>query len=105
MIGFEVSGLKPLKERISITIDEDVLAKTRELAELEELIRTEHLPAIFTEVNGSDASARALARDTGAEVYALSLCMSGEVSGLAPYLTAIEGDLTAVRDAMRGDAP
>ena len=31
--------------------------------------------------------------------------MSGEESGLAPYLAAIEGDLTTVRDAMRGDAP
>ena len=89
----------------SIEEEEGSEVSARELAELEELIRTENLPAIFTEVNGSDASARALARDTGAEVYALSLCMSGEESGLAPYLTAIEGDLTAVRDAMGGNAP
>ena len=89
----------------SIEEEEGSEVSARELAELEELIRTENLPAIFTEVNGSDASARVLARDTGAEVYVLSLCMSGEESGLAPYLTAIEGDLTAVRDAMGGDAP
>ena len=89
----------------SIEEEEGSEVSARELAELEELIRAENLPAIFTEVNGSDASARALARDTGAEVYALSLCMSGEESGLAPYLAAIEGDLTTVRDAMRGDAP
>ena len=73
--------------------------------EITGLVQEYHIPVIFTEVNGSDASARALARDTGAEVYVLSLCMSGEESGLAPYLTAIEGDLTAVRDAMGGDAP
>ena len=47
MIGFEVSGLKPLKERISITIDEDVLAKTRELAELDDRSLSQYINKVL----------------------------------------------------------
>ena len=47
MIGLEVSGLKPLKERISITIDEDVLAKTRELAELDDRSLSQYINKVL----------------------------------------------------------
>ena len=52
-------------------------AAARDLDEVIRLIREENVPVIFTETNGSDASAQAIARETGCKVVPLSMLMDG----------------------------
>ncbi len=84
----------------SIEEEEGSEISAREMAELTQLIEEYQLPAIFTEVNGSDASAQALARDTGVKVYALSMVMSGDESGILPYLSAIDQNMATIMEGM-----
>ena len=51
-------------------------ASARELKHLITLVREENLPAIFTEINGSDASAKVISRETGVAVFQLDMAMS-----------------------------
>ena len=55
---------------------------------------------MFTDVNGSDATARALSRETGVESVPLTMVMSGEGSGLGPYLDAMEGNIDTILEAL-----
>ena len=64
------------------------------------LVEEHDLPAIFTEVNGSDATARAIARETGCEVYQLDMIMSGEGTGIEPYLDAMEQNIETIAEAL-----
>ena len=57
------------------------------------------IPAVFTEVNGSDATAQAIARETGVGVYKLDLIMSGDGTGIQPYIDAVNSNYSTVRDA------
>jgi ABC-type Zn uptake system ZnuABC Zn-binding protein ZnuA len=59
------------------------------------------IPAIFTEVNGSTATAKAIARETGCGVYSLNMIMSGEGSGIQPYLDAMTANLETLREALK----
>ena len=59
---------------------------------------------MFTEVNGSDTTAQAIARETGAGVHSLDLIMSGDGSGIEPYIKAINGNYYTVRDTFTADA-
>ena len=68
-------------------------ASAKEIVEITGLVKEYHLPVIFTEVNGSDATAKAISRETGCAVARLSMIMDG------PDL-----DLTRYRDAMRANA-
>lgn len=77
----------------------------KEMAELTELIQEYQLPAIFTEINGSDSSAQALARETGVEVDTLSMVMSGDESGIYPYLAAIDQNMATIMEAMEVTVP
>lgn len=52
-------------------------ASAREIVSITALVQQEQLPAIFIEVNGSSATADAIARETGCAVYPLSMLMSG----------------------------
>jgi len=52
-------------------------ASAREIVEITELVKERGLPVIFTEVNGSDATARAISRETGCRVAQLSMMMDG----------------------------
>ncbi len=89
----------------SIEEEEGSEISAKEMAELTQLIRDYELPAIFTEVNGSDASAQALARETGVEVATLSMVMSGEESGIYPYLSAIDQNMAVIMEAMEVTVP
>lgn len=60
-------------------------ASAKEIVEITALIKEHGIPAIFTEINGSDATARAVQRETGVEIYPLDLVMSGN-KGLEDYL-------------------
>ncbi len=52
-------------------------ASAKELMELITLVNEHHLPAVFTEENGSVSAAGVIARETGAEIHILSMVMSG----------------------------
>ena len=52
-------------------------ASAREIVEITNLVKEYHIPVIFTEVNGSDATAQAISRETGCRVAQLSMLMDG----------------------------
>jgi ABC-type Zn uptake system ZnuABC Zn-binding protein ZnuA len=77
-------------------------ASAKEIIHITELVRAHNLPAIFTEVNGSDATAQAIHRETGCAVYPLSTIMdgrepsSGDESPIMPYIEAINTNIATV---------
>jgi zinc transport system substrate-binding protein len=52
-------------------------ASAHEIVEITELVKEYNIPVIFTEVNGSDATAAAIARETGCRVARLTMLMDG----------------------------
>lgn len=52
-------------------------ASAREIVEITQLVKEYDIPVIFTEVNGSDATARAISRETGCRVAQLTMIMDG----------------------------
>ena len=76
-------------------------ASAREIVEIAELVREYDIPAIFTEVNGSDATAKAITRETDCQVYSLDMIMSGEGSGIRPYFDAMKKNIQTVAEAMK----
>jgi len=80
-------------------------ASAREIVEITDLVREKNLPVIFTEVNGSDATAQAIARETGCAVAQLSMMMDGPESGdlLSQYLDAYSLNLQAVYSGFLGE--
>ena len=63
-------------------------------------MREERIPAIFVEKNGSRRSAGVIARETGCKVYELDMVMSGDGTGIDPYLEAIDHNLAVLREAL-----
>lgn len=70
-------------------------ASAKDLIHLTELVRTHNLPAIFTEVSGSDSAAQVIARETGCKVYALDMAMSG-----SSYFEAMYHNIDTIREAL-----
>ncbi len=52
-------------------------ASAHEIVEITELVKEYSIPVIFTEKNGSDATARAISRETGCRVAQLTMIMDG----------------------------
>lgn len=76
-------------------------ASAHEIVEITELVKQYGIPAIFTEVNGSDATANAIRRETGCQVYQLDMVMSGEGTGVQDYLNAMVKNLQTVAEALK----
>ncbi len=76
-------------------------ASAQEIVEITQLVRAYDVPAIFTEVNGSDATAKAISRETGCGVYQLDMVMSGEGTGVEDYLNAMMKNLQTAAEALR----
>lgn len=98
----EALGLDLLK---AIEEEEGAETSAKEIKEIAGLIlAAEHtgaaVPAVFTEVNGSDATAKAIARETGIEIHQLTMIMSGSGSGIQPYLDAMEFNINAILEAL-----
>ena len=93
-------GLTLLK---SIEEEEGSEASAAEIKEIVALIEEYDIPAIFTEKNGSDATAQAIARETGVAVYQLDMIMSGEGSGISPYIDAMNANLDTIAQALGGN--
>lgn len=66
-------------------------ASAKEMNEIIQLVKEKNIPVIFTETNGSEATAKAIARETGCTVAQLSMIMDGreptveDASPTAPY--------------------
>ena len=70
-------------------------ASAKELKELIGLVREHHLPAIFTEKNGSTSAANVISAETGAKVYTLDMAMSGE-----SYFEAMYHNIDTLKEAL-----
>ena len=91
------NGLTLLK---AIEEEEGSEASAAEIKEIVALIEEYDIPAIFTEVNGSDATAQAISRETGCEVYQLDMIMSGDGTGIQPYVDAMEKNIDTIVEAL-----
>lgn len=59
-------------------------------------VREHGIKAIFTETNGSDASAGIIARETGVPVYTLDMAMAGD-----DYFAAMYANIDTVKEALQ----
>lgn len=92
--AFDLTVLRSIEE------EEGSEASAQEIKKLIALVTEHQLPAVFTEVNGSDATAQTISRETGAAVYTLSMVMSGEGQGLDPYLEAMDQNIATLAEAL-----
>ena len=66
-------------------------ASAKEIVAISQLVKDLNIPVIFTEVNGSDATAKAIARETHCSLTQLSMIMDGrqptaeDATPIAPY--------------------
>lgn len=70
-------------------------ASARELIHLIEVVQEHRLPAIFTEENGSVSAAGVISRETGADVYTLTMAMSGD-----GYFDAMYRNIDTIKEAL-----
>ena len=77
-------------------------ASAKTVNSITQLVKEHHIPAVFTEVNGSDATAQTICRECGIETWPLSMCMSGDGGGLAAYEAVIRSNIETILEAYRG---
>ena len=94
----QATGLDLLK---AIEEEEGAEASAAEIKEIVGLIGEYDIPAIFTEKSGSDATAQAISRETGCGVAQLDLIMSGDGSGIQPYIDAMNANLGTILEALQ----
>ena len=70
-------------------------ASAKELIEIIDLVKTNDLPAIFTECNGSTAAATVISAETGAKVYSLDMAMAGD-----SYFDAMYHNIRTIKEAL-----
>lgn len=70
-------------------------ASAQELKELILLVQEHGLTAVFTEVNGSTSAAQIVASESGAELYSLSMAMSG-----GSYFETMYHNIDTVKEAL-----
>jgi len=78
-------------------------ASAKEINEIISLIREYDIPVLFTEVNGSQATAEAIARETGVRVVELSMVMDGESDKISAYSDAMLANAAAVYYGFTGE--
>jgi ABC-type Zn uptake system ZnuABC Zn-binding protein ZnuA len=84
----------PLLESIEEEAGSEASAK--EIVEITELVQEHDIPVIFTEVNGSEATAKAVARETGCAVAQLSMLMSAVDGTIEDYRQGMLANMEAV---------
>ena len=88
----------------AIEEEEGSEASAQVINETVALIRENNIPVIFTEVNGSDATAQAIARETGCAVAQLTMLMDGpDDGGLSNYLDGLSANITAIVNGFAGE--
>ena len=88
----ESFGLRILK---AVEEESGSEASAKELIEIIDLVKSNDLPAIFTERNGSSAAAKVISAETGAKVYSLDMAMAGE-----SYFDAMYHNIRTVKEAL-----
>ena len=87
----------------AIEEEEGSEASAKEINEITELVKEYGLPVIFTEVNGSDATAQAISRETGCAVGQLTMLMDGpEEGGLSHYEDGLMANIRAIVNGFAG---
>ena len=76
-------------------------ASAHEIVEITGLVNRYDIPAIFTEVNGSAATANSISRETGCQVRALNMIMDGEEAGVEGYVRAMDEILRTIWEAFQ----
>ena len=102
--AFEMELLESIEEEAGSE------ASAKEIVEITALVKDHGIPGIFTEVNGSDATANAIARETGCQVAQLSMLMDGSMLGsnadvddwIDLYLDALTANVEAVAGVFTG---
>lgn len=87
--SFDLHVLKALEEESGSE------ASAKELIEIIDLVEENHLPAIFTESNGSTAAAKVISAETSAKVYSLDMAMAGN-----SYFDAMYHNIRTVKEAL-----
>ncbi|USF26744.1 Periplasmic chelated iron-binding protein YfeA [Firmicutes bacterium ASF500] len=77
-------------------------ASAHEIVEIAELVRERDIPVIFTEVNGSDATAQAISRETGCRVLPMTMLMDGPDGGLEQYRDGLRQNAAAIAEGFWG---
>lgn len=83
-------------------------ASAKEMDEIIQLVKEHGVPVIFTESNGSDATANAIARETGCAVASLSMIMDGreptaeDASPIIPYVELMLNNLYSLINGFSG---
>ena len=78
-------------------------ASAKEIVEITHLVKEHDIPVIFTEVNGSDATARAIVRETGCAIAQLSMVMDGPDDDLGNYVRAMLKNMLSITDGFAGE--
>ena len=77
-------------------------ASAQKVQGLVEEIEHHHIPAVFTEVNGADATAQIIHRECGVPIFSLDLMMSRQqeqTPGVTAYLTLLQSNVNTLREA------
>lgn len=77
-------------------------ASAREIVEITQLVKERGIPVIFTEVNGSDATAKAISRETGCRVARLTMLMDGPEGDIEAYYNGLCGNIAAIINGFTG---
>lgn len=79
-------------------------ASAKEIMEITGLVKEKGIPVIFTEVNGSDATAQAISRETGCSLAQLTMLMDGPEDGaLSHYYDGLMDNVAAVVNGFAGE--
>ena len=71
-------------------------ASAKEIIHLSDLIVSNHIPAVFTEINGSDACAGILQAETGVAIYTLDMGIAGN-----SYFDAMYHNIDQIKEALQ----
>ena len=80
-------------------------ASAKEIVEITHLVQENGIPVIFTEVNGSDATAQAISRETGCAVAQLTMRMDGPDGGTLSndYCGGLMENIRAIVNGFAGE--
>lgn len=93
--AMDLTLLKAIEE------EEGSEASAADIKEIVALVREYQIPTIFTEKNGSDSTALAIARETGCAVAQLDMMMSGAGRGIDPYLETMNANIQTISEAFQ----
>lgn len=88
----------------SIEEEEGSEASAMEINEITQLVKEHQLPVIFTEVNGSDATANAISRGNRLSGAQLTMLMDGPEEGdLSTYLEGVRSNVNTIVSFFGGE--